>query len=122
MLTLEKKGVDSYNYDKRHIMSPQDTTEFNRSMKCRFCHGPFEFYPGENGQDIKYKDKVRDHDNLTGRVRGAAHSSCNLRHHKTLKIPIFFHNFPGYDGHIIATHLQNNEDHPIRVFGQGIEK
>ena len=103
-------------------MTHQDTIEFNRSMKCRFCHGPFEFYPRENGQDIKYKDKVRDHDHLTGRFRGAAHSSCNLRHHKTLKIPIFFHNFRGYDAHIIASHLENIDDHPISVIDQGMEK
>ena len=52
MMKFEKKAVDYYNDDKRLIMSPQDTMEFNRSMKYRFCHGPFEFYPRENGQDI----------------------------------------------------------------------
>ena len=118
MSKFEKKAVDYYNDDKRFIMSHQDTMEFNRSMKCRFCHGPFEFYPRENGEDIKYKDKVRDHDHLPGRFLGAAHSSCNLRHHKTLKIPIFFHNFHGYDAHITASHLENiDDDHHISVIG-----
>ena len=98
------------------------TMEFNGAMKFRFCHGPFEYYPRENGQDIRYKDKVRDHDHLTGTVRGAAHSSCNLRHHKTLKIPIFFLNFRGYDAQIIAAQLENIQDHPITVIGQGMEK
>ena len=59
---------------------------------------------------------------MTGRFRGAAHSSCNLRHHKTLKIPIFFHNFRAYDAHIIASHLENIDDHQISVIGQGMEK
>ena len=66
MFQFENNAVDYYNDDKRLIMSPQDRTEFNRSMKCRFCHGPFEFNPMENGQEIKYKDMVRDHDQLTG--------------------------------------------------------
>ena len=65
---------------------------------------------------------MRDHDHLTGRFRGAAHSSCNLRNHKTLKIPIFFHNFRGYDAHIIASHLENIDDHPISVIGQGMDR
>ena len=85
--------------------SPQDSIEFNRTMKYRFCHGPIEFNSRENGPDIKYKDNVRDHDHLTGRFGGAAHSTCNLRNQKTLKIQIFFHNFRGYEAAIIATHL-----------------
>ena len=114
--------MDYYDDDNSLKMSPQDMIDFNRAMKCRFCHGPFEYYPRENGHDIRYKDKVRDHDHLTGTFRGAAHSSCNLRHHKTLKIPIFFHNFRGYDAHIIAAQLENIQDHPINVIGQGMDK
>ena len=94
MGNFEKKAVDCETDDKRLIMTPEDKTEFNRSKKWAFSRAPFELYPRENGQEFKYKDKVRDHDILTGRVRGDAHSSCNLRHHKTLKIQIFFNNFP----------------------------
>ena len=118
MIKFEKKAVGYYMDDKRLIMTPQDINEFNRAMKCRFCHGPFEYYPRENGQDIKFKDKVRDHDHLTGRFRGAARSSCNLRHNKTLKIPIFFHNYRGSDAHLIGTHLENIDDHPISVIAR----
>ena len=53
-------------------------------------------------------DKVRDHDHLTGKFRGASHSECNLqlrfrsdtRNHKFF-IPVVFHNLRGYDGHFI---------------------
>ena len=66
MITFEKMAVDYYNDDNRLILSPRDTMEFNRSMKCRFCHRSLEYYRRENSQYIKYKDKVRDHDHLPG--------------------------------------------------------
>ena len=122
MMTFEKNAVDYYNNEKRLIVTPNDINEFKRAMKCRFCHGPFEYYPHEKGQDIKYKDKVRDHDHLTGSLRGAAHSACNLRHSKTLKIPIFFHNFRAYDAHLIASHLVNIDDRQICVIDHVMEK
>eukprot|EP01044_Picomonas_judraskeda_P046439 COSAG03_NODE_25918_length_262_cov_1.276074_1_plen_80_part_00 len=50
------------------------------------------------------KDKVRDHDHLTGKYRGAAHNSCNLEEGKKrtrhYTIPVFFHNLKGYDSHL----------------------
>ena len=45
--------------------------------------------------------KVRDHDHWTGEFRGAAHSGCNILYRKVKKIPVFFHNMGGYDGHLI---------------------
>ena len=49
------------------------------------------------------KDKVIDHDHITGKYRGAAHSSCNLKLRidpDKIKIPVFFHNLRGYDAHL----------------------
>ena len=50
------------------------------------------------------KDKVIDHDHITGKYRGAAHSSCNLKLRidpDKIKIPVFFHNLRGYDAHLM---------------------
>ncbi|VVC43643.1 Ribonuclease H-like domain [Cinara cedri] len=44
--------------------------------------------------------KVRDHDYLTGKYRGAAHSICNLNYKVPRFIPVFFHNISGYDTHL----------------------
>ena len=66
------------------------------------------------------KMKVRDHDHLTGEFRGAAHSVCNLNYKVPRFIPIYFHNFSGYDAHLIVkefgddyndiTLIPNNEE------------
>ena len=52
-------------------------------------------------------DKVRDHDPLTGKYQGAAHSKCkiNVKQKQSSFVPIFFHNFSGYDCHIILEEL-----------------
>ena len=54
------------------------------------------------------KDKVIDHDHITGKYRGAAYSSCNLKLRidpDKIKIPVFFHNLTGYDAHLIMQHI-----------------
>ena len=54
------------------------------------------------------KDKVIDHDHITGKYRGAAHSSCNLKLRidpDKIKIPVFFHNLRGYDAHLIMQYI-----------------
>ena len=49
-----------------------------------------------------YKDCVKDHCHITGKYRGAAHNSCNLKLRikaKTDQIPVVFDNLRGYDAH-----------------------
>lgn len=49
--------------------------------------------------------KVRDHCHLTGKYRGAAHNSCNLRCTKSLILPVIFHNLQEYDLHLFIKQL-----------------
>ena len=51
--------------------------------------------------------KVRDHCHYTGKYRGAAHSSCNLKFNVPDKIPATFHNGPNYAYHFIINTLAN---------------
>ncbi len=48
------------------------------------------------------KMKVRDHNHLTGEYRGATHCICNLNYKLPRFIPIYFHNFSGYDAHLFV--------------------
>ena len=57
-----------------------------------------------------------------GQFRGAAHNRCNLMLRKTYKIPVFFHNFRGYDSHHIVWGLRNHPEVKIELIGQGMEK
>ena len=66
--------------------------------------------------------KVRDHDHITGKYRGAAHDRCNLRMGSTYKIPVFFHNFRGYDAHLIVKGMAKFPNDKIKIIGQSLEK
>ena len=60
-------------------------------------------------KDVKENPVVKDHCHLTGKFRGLAHKNCNLNTRKAHSsyIPILFHNFPGYDCHLIFQKLNN---------------
>ena len=49
--------------------------------------------------------KVRDHCHFTGKYRGAAHNTCNLRYKVPKNIPVIFHNGSTYDYHFIIKEL-----------------
>ncbi len=54
------------------------------------------------------KDKVWDHDHLTGEFREAAHSNCNLNYKIPRFIPLYFHNFSGYDAYLFVKEFGDN--------------
>jgi hypothetical protein len=68
-----------------HDLSLKEDKEFQNANECHICKNEFRI------SDIK----VRDHCHITGKLRGAAHQSCNLRIRTSLKIPVFFHNGSG---------------------------
>ena len=52
------------------------------------------------GEEFEEIEKVREHDHLSGKYRGAACQSCNTKEGKATKlIPVFFHNGSNYDFH-----------------------
>ena len=90
-------------------MTQQDWAIHSAADTCWVCDGPFQSYSrGDKGGMWK----VLDHDHLTGRYRGAAHSKCNL----LLKImpyhtpvPILFHNLKNYDAHHLLSAIGGTE-------------
>ncbi|VVC30922.1 Ribonuclease H-like domain [Cinara cedri] len=50
--------------------------------------------------------KVKDHDHLRVKYRGAAHSICNINYKVPRFIPVFFHNVSGYDAHLFIKEFE----------------
>ena len=76
-------------------LTNKETLEFKRARECHICFKEFSL-----------KDrKVRDHCHYTGKYRGAAHISCDLRYKIPNYIPVVFHNLAGYDAHLFIKEL-----------------
>ena len=69
-------------------MSVEDETSFKSSRKCLIWNRLF----------AAKDNKVRDHDHVTEKYRGSAHSA-HLKLNKT--ISVIFHNLKRYDSHLI---------------------
>ena len=77
-------------------LSSEEWKKFHESEVCWLCKGKF----GE-----KTFSKVRDHCHYTGKFRGAAHQSCNLKFKRPKFTPVFFHNLQNYDAHLFVRAL-----------------
>ena len=75
-------------------LSQEEWKKFHESEVCWLCRKKF----GE-------KPKVRDHCHFTGKFRGAAHQSCNLKFQRPKFTPVFFHNLQNYDAHLFVRAL-----------------
>ena len=78
---------------KQMIFTEEDRKQFNKASDCWIC-----------GESLG-NDRVRDHCHFTGRYRGPAHNSCNLKYRKPKSISVFFHNLSGYDSHLFIKKL-----------------
>ena len=88
-----------FKNSKAMSFTTKDEIDFREAEKCWICGKKFRFMD-------KYEEKiVRDHCHYTGKYRGAAHASCNLRLRRTKRIPVIFHNFTGYDNHLFVKSL-----------------
>ena len=109
MLTLEKNASKYFKTNLELETTPQEEESFQLAEECWLCEQLFT-----EGTELR---KVRDHDHLTGKYRGAAHNICNIQSQQRSSsfVPIFFHNFSGYDCHLIFEELL------IQAFEKGYE-
>ena len=91
-------------------MTEEDKEDFENATECYYCNE-------ELGTD-----RVKDHDHLTGKYRGAAHNNCNLQAWKCNFVPVFFHNLSGYDAHLFIKELSGIIDLPIKVLAKSSEE
>ena len=124
MLTLENIASNYFETNLPLEITPEEGVasqeSFQQSKVCWLCENPLGDAEGAS------HDKVRDHDHLTGKYRGAAHNKCNLNCKKKSSsfVPIFFHNFSGYDCHLIFEELLTsayNLKLPINIIPKSME-
>ena len=85
------------------VFTDEDKINFDNAVECWICSK-------EVSEDDKKADaKVRDHCHFTGKYRGAAHSSCNLKYKKPNFTPVVIHNLARYDAHLFVRFLGKTE-------------
>jgi hypothetical protein len=97
LLTHEEDLLEKISGNVSMIFTRQDQEEYEQASKCHIC-----------GKVIG-EDKVKDHCHITGKYLGAAHNVCNMLRQENKKIPMFCHNFTGYDGHFLMQKLGGDE-------------
>src|ERR1700722_16788233 len=88
----------------------------NSASKCWICEKAFS--------DDLLK-KIQDHNYITGKYRGPAHSICNLQLRikpEEAKLNIFFHNMKNYDGHLISKVMGRASQEQISAIPNNMEK
>ena len=97
----------------------EEEQEFLNAEVCSICKKPF-LNKSDNSEFVEIK--VKDHDHITGKYRGASHNSCNINYSMPKKIPVLFHNLKGYDSHIIIDALSIHEFSKCEIIPQTFEK
>ena len=98
---------------KKKIMTPltkEEEDNYNKENIFYICKKEFN------------NDKVRDHCHFTGKYRGAAHNTCNLRYKIPMNIPVIFHNGSTYDYHFIIKELACEFEGNFECLGENTEK
>ena len=113
---LKNQAMKIINYEKKEMVpiADEEIESYENQEVCYICKKEFS-------TDKKYC-KVRDHCHYTGKFRGAAHNSCNLRDEITKEIAIAFHNGSVYDYHFMIKELAFEFKDKFDCLGENTEK
>ena len=120
---LRDHAMKLINYEEKEII-PLTDKENKSYEKQKVCYiSKKEFGTDENDKNVfTLYHKVRDHCHYTGKVRGAAHSICNLRYKTPKEIPAIFHNGSTYDYHFIVNKLAKEFYGRLQCLWENTEK
>jgi len=107
-----------YNYYLENPQPMEITEEEKKAFKvAKFCHicGKKKHF---NRIIEEYIPFVKDHCHVTKKYRGPAHNNCNLKYKMGKKMPIFFHNFKGYDSNFIIKEIHKFEHMKKSLLGR----
>ena len=109
---LKDHATKIIDFKKKNVtpLTKEEEDNYNKDNICHICKKEFD------------NDKVRDHCHFTGKYRGAAHNTCNLRYKIPKNIPVIFHNGSTYDYHFIKKELACEFEGNFECLGENTEK
>ena len=119
---LRDQAMKIINYEKKEMipLTNEEKESYENQYVCYICEK--EFCTNKNNKkEFKSYCKVRDHCHYTGKYRGVAHSSCNLRYKIPKEIPVVFHNGSTYDYHFIIKELAKEFKGNFECLGESTE-
>ena len=76
-MTLENIASNYFETNLELEITPQEEESFQQTKVCWLCVQALRENPLGDTKGVLH-DKVRDHDQLTGKYRGTSHNRCNL--------------------------------------------
>lgn len=98
-LEQEVRSIYKSHPKKEMIFTKATNAIYKKYKTCWMCDGEF----------TDKDPKVRDHCHYTGKFRGAAHNSCNIKYRRPKFTPVIFHNLSGYDAHLFIKKLSSTK-------------
>lgn len=93
-------------------LSLQEEQDFQKASTCHICEKQF------TQNDIK----VRDHDHITSKFRGAAHNECNIKYFNSKSVSVVCHNMSNYDCHFIIRDIAQQIEGRVHLLPVNKEK
>ena len=113
--------IISYEEKEMIPLTDKETKSYEKQKACYICKK--EFSTDENDKNtFKLYHKIKDHCHQTGKFRGGAHSTANLRYKTPKEIPVVFHNCSTYDYHFIINKLAKEFYGQLECLGENSEK
>ena len=109
------------NYEVKEMipLAYEENKYYEEQEACHICEETFCM--DEDERNCKNFKKVKDHSHYTGKVRGAAHSICNLRYKVPDNIPIIIH-IASQDTHFTINQLAKEFKGQLDCIGENMEK
>ena len=126
VLLCEELLVNTIKFNQYMEFGKKEKIYHENSKVCYICNNNRGFKSKPETPFTSSDPKVRDHDHLTGKYLGPAHQSCNLNKRREKPfLSIFFHNFSGYDSHLILPFLSKSylpEVESVSIIPKSTEK
>lgn len=101
LLEKEKHFYNMLTTNIKMVWREEDQEIFDKTNECCECGKVFSAPDSSGSVNTNFVKKVRDHDHQTGGFRAALCNGCNLQKKEKLFIPLYCHNFRGFDSHLI---------------------